>query len=51
MEHDYVFKIDAVDMPPAPYCNESSDEEMEAESKGPEEKMLPDLPVPATPPT
>ena len=34
MEHDHIFKIDAIDMPPAPYCDESSVEEMEAESKG-----------------
>ena len=65
MEHDHVFKIDAIDMPPVSYCNESSDEEMEDQSKGsngktlpdqpvpptnPEEKMLHDLPVPAAPP-
>ena len=30
MEHDHVFKIDAIDKPPVPYCNEPSDEEMEA---------------------
>ena len=50
-------------MPPASYCDESSDEEMEAQSKGPdgktpaipmpptdpEEKILPDIQVPATP--
>ena len=66
MEHDHVFKIDATNMSPVSYCDESSDEEMEAQSKGPngkmlpylpmlptdpEEKMLSDLPVPATPPT
>ena len=65
IEHDHIFKIDATDMLPAPYCDKSSDEEMEAESKGPDgkmlpdlwmpptdrkEKMLPDLPVQATPP-
>ena len=50
MECDHVFKIDNVDMPPVPYCDESSDEEMEAEPKGPKEKMLPDLPVPPTDP-
>ena len=33
MEHDHIFKIDAIDMPLALYCNESSDEEMEAQSK------------------
>ena len=37
-------------MLPVPYCDESSDEEMEANSKGPKEKMLPDLPVPPTDP-
>ena len=50
MEHHHVFKIDAIDMPPAPYCNESSDEEMEAQSKGPDKKMLPHLPMPPTDP-
>ena len=50
MEHDHIFKIDAIDMLPVPYCNEFSDEEMEAESKGPKEKMLSDLPVPPTGP-
>ena len=50
MEHDHVFKLDATDMLPAPYCDESSNEEMEAESKGPNEKMLPDLPMPPTDP-
>ena len=50
MEHDHIFKIDAIDMPSAPYCNESSDEEMEAKSKGLEEKTLPDLPMPLTDP-
>ena len=49
MEHDHIFRIDAIDMPPAPYCNESSDEEMEAQSKGPDGKM-PDLPMPSTDP-
>ena len=38
MEHDHIFKIDAVDMPPVPNCDESSDEEMEGQSKGPDEK-------------
>ena len=38
MERDHIFKIDNTDMLPVPYCNESFDEEMEAESKGPEEK-------------
>ena len=50
MVHDHVFKIDATDIPPVPYCNESSDEEMETESRGPNEKMLSDLPVPPTDP-
>ena len=49
MEHDHVFKIDAVDMPPVPYCDESSDEEMEAQSKGPNGKT-PVLPLPPTDP-
>ena len=47
MECDQFFKIDAIDMPPVPYCNESSDEEMEAPFKHPNGKML-DLPVTAT---
>ena len=37
-------------MPPAPYCDESSDEDMKPESKGPNEKTLHDLPVPPTDP-
>ena len=64
MECDHIFKIDAIDMLPAPNCNESSGKEMEAQSKSPngkmpdlpmppsdpEETMLPDVPLQATPP-
>ena len=64
MELDHVFMIDAIDMLPVPYCDESSDEERKAQCKGPaekmpdlsmpptdpEEKILPNLQVPATPP-
>ena len=49
MECDHIFKTDTVDILPAPYCDESSDKEMDAPSKGSNGKM-PDLPVPATPP-
>ena len=49
MEHDHIFKIDAIDVPPVPYCDESSDGEMEAQSKGPNGKM-PDLLMPPTDP-
>ena len=39
-------KIYGVDMLPVPYYDEFADENMEVKSKGPEEKMVPDLPVP-----
>ena len=44
-----MFKIDTIDMLPAPYCDECSDEEMEAQSKGPDRKTLA-LPMPPTDP-